>query len=165
MKYKILVTGGAGFIGSHITDTLLKQGHKVKVIDNFDPYYDPKIKRNNIKHSLTNENFELIEGDIRNKELVRRIINENSVDYVFHEAAQGGVRFSVENRIKTHDVNVTGTLNVLNACIDSGVKSAARGGNQRHTGGLYCTGYHCQEIQGSMLNMLKNICLGIIIQV
>ena len=117
----ILVTGGAGFIGGHLADALLKN-NDVIVLDNFNTYYEPAIKRNNIKHNLDNENFQLIEGDIRDKDLVRKIINENSVDYVFHEAAQAGIRISVDNPAGTHEINATGSLNVLNACLDSNVK-------------------------------------------
>lgn len=122
MNFKCLVTGGAGFIGSYMVDKLLESGHEVICLDNFDPYYDPEIKRGNIKHNLDNENFTLIEEDIRNKELIEKIIREESIDYIFHQAAQAGVRASVENPRKVHDVNATGTLNILEASLDSHVK-------------------------------------------
>jgi len=117
-----LVTGGAGFIGSHLVDRLLKDGHFVVCLDNFDPYYDPNLKRENIMLHLNNKNLELIEGDIRDQELMRKIIIDKDIDYIFHEAAQSGVRVSVENPMKTHEVNATGTLNILKACLDSNVK-------------------------------------------
>ncbi len=118
---RALVTGGAGFIASHICERLLKEGYEVVCLDNFDPYYDPSLKRNNIKPLLNNKKFKLVEGDIRDQRLVREIITQ-SIDYVFHYAAQAGVRTSVENPLKTHEINATGTLNILHACLDSNVK-------------------------------------------
>jgi len=119
---KALVTGGAGFIGSHLVDRLLEQEHHVICLDNFDPYYNPKIKRDNIQHCLDNENFELVEGSIFNKSLLKKIIQDSDIDYVFHNAAQAGVRVSVENPVKPHEVNATGTLNILKMSLDSDVK-------------------------------------------
>lgn len=117
-----LVTGGAGFIGSHLVDKLLSEKHEVICLDNFDPYYNPSIKRNNIKSAMANGKFHLIEGDIRNKAQVEDIIIENSVEMIFHLAAQAGVRASIDNPIKTHEVNATGTLNILEAARNSNVK-------------------------------------------
>lgn len=117
----VLVTGGAGFIGSHICERLLKEGYGVICLDNFDPYYEPRLKRNNIKPYLNNRKFKLVEGDIRDQRLVREIISQG-VNYVFHYAAQPGVRASVENPLKPHEVNATGTLNILQACLNSNVK-------------------------------------------
>jgi UDP-glucose 4-epimerase len=119
---KILVTGGAGFIGSHLVDRLLTDNNYVICLDNFDPYYDPEIKRDNIKHNLDNDNFKLIEGDIRNKKLIEKIIREEGIDYIVHQAAQPGVRASIENPIKSSEVNIIGTLNVLTSSLDSDVK-------------------------------------------
>jgi len=115
-----LVTGGAGFIGSHICERLLNNGHEVICLDNFYPYYDPSLKRKNIEPYLYNKNFKLIEGSILDKELLNDIIQD--VDYIFHEAAQAGVRTSVKNPIKTNEVNVKGTMNILTASLDSNVK-------------------------------------------
>lgn len=117
---RIVVTGGAGFIGSHIVENLLERGNEVVCIDNFDSYYNPMIKRQNIKPFLENNDFTFVEGDIRNKELLRE--NLEGADYVFHEAAQAGVRISVENPGKPHEVNATGTLNLLEAARDTDVK-------------------------------------------
>ena len=89
-------------------------------MDNFDDYYDPQIKRKNIKPFLENEKFQLIEGDVRNTALLKDIIME--VDYIFHEAAQAGIRISVKDPMKPHEINATGTLNLLEAALDSGVK-------------------------------------------
>ncbi|MEZ5335194.1 MAG: SDR family oxidoreductase [Methanolobus sp.] len=117
---KIIVTGGAGFIGSHIVNSLLNKGDEVVCIDNFDNYYDPVIKRKNIEPFLDNDNFLLVEDDIRDKEALKSYLE--GADYVFHQAAQAGVRISVENPGKPHEVNATGTLNLLEAALDTGVK-------------------------------------------
>ncbi len=117
MKY--LVTGGAGFIGSHLCERLLEKGGVV-CLDNFDPYYSPQAKRKNIEPLIKHPDFELVEGNILDRELLSRLFAD--VDYVFHNAAQAGVRASVENPLKTHEVNATGTLNLLEAAADSGVR-------------------------------------------
>ena len=117
---RTLVTGGAGFIGSHICERLLKAGNEVLCLDNFDPYYDPAVKHRNIAPFLADTNFTLVEGDIREPVLLKQVLD--GVDYVFHEAAQAGVRVSVEDPMKPHTVNATGTLNLLEAARDSGVK-------------------------------------------
>lgn len=117
MKY--LVTGGAGFIGSHLCEGLLEKG-EVVCLDNFDPYYSPQAKRKNIEPLIKHPDFELVEGNILDRELLSRLFAD--VDYVFHNAAQAGVRASVENPLKTHEVNATGTLNLLEAAADSGVR-------------------------------------------
>jgi UDP-glucose 4-epimerase len=119
MTKKILVTGGAGFIGSHVIDRLVQE-NEVICLDNFDPYYDPVIKKRNIQHNLENKNFRLVEGDIRDAKLLKDLLED--VDYVIHEAAQAGVSPSVKNPRKTHEVNVTGTFNLLEAALHSDVK-------------------------------------------
>lgn len=122
MTEHFLVTGGAGFIGSHIVDALLSAGNYVVCLDNFDDYYDPEIKRDNIAHNLEKENFVLVEGDIKDAGLLKKIIEENSIDYIFHNAAQAGVRISVNNPAKPHEINTTGTLNLLMASLGCNVK-------------------------------------------
>ena len=117
---KILITGGAGFIGSHLAERLLQDGHSVKVLDNFDDYYPPETKQENLSKCRENSNFELITGDVRDKETVQKAMK--GVDAVVHEAAQAGVRVSVENPEKTVSVNMDGMLNVLVAARDVGVK-------------------------------------------
>ena len=114
-----LITGGAGFIGSHLCEHLVDSG-KVICLDNFDPYYSPQTKRKNIEHLMQHPNFKLVEGSILNKQLLNELFID--VDYVFHNAAQAGVQVSVENPTKTHEVNATGTLNILEAAVDSGVR-------------------------------------------
>lgn len=122
MGKAVLVTGGAGFIGSHVVEHLLKENTRVLCLDNFDPYYDQGLKRENILSFLENENFTLIEGDIRDKKLLESLIEEENVDYIIHEAAQAGVRASVKDPQKVHRVNITGTLRILMAALNSDVK-------------------------------------------
>lgn len=117
-----LITGGAGFIGSHLADRLLSMGHEVIALDNFDNYYDPAVKRQNIAHNLENQKYRLIEGSILDKDLLKKIIREEGIDYIFHNAAQAGVRISVENPLKPHDINATGTLFLLKETVDSGIR-------------------------------------------
>ena len=116
----MLVTGGAGFIGSHIIARLLSDGHDVTCLDSFDPYYDPAVKRQNITPYLSHDGFTLITGDINDRQLLAQALD--GCDYVFHEAAQAGVRISVEDPMKPHTANATGTLSLLQACVDAGVK-------------------------------------------
>lgn len=108
-----LITGGAGFIGSTLADSLLKDNQKVVVIDNFCDFYDPKIKENNIKEALKNKNYRLYRGDIRDKLILDKIFIENKIDVVIHLAAMAGVRPSIENPILYQDVNCMGTQNIL----------------------------------------------------
>jgi len=115
---KLLVTGGAGFIGSHLVDRLLEMDNKVIVYDNFDDFYTGK--KQNIQHNLNNEKFKLMENNILNYEAL--VSAMNAMDVVFHLAAQCGIRYCVRNPQKAHDVNVTGTLNVLLAARHAGVR-------------------------------------------
>jgi UDP-glucose 4-epimerase len=112
---RVVVTGGAGFIGSHVVDRLLKEGFDVTVIDNLDTGSLEKIAQHKSNH-----HFHLVKGDIRDYDLVKHTIKD--VDAVFHEAALASVTLSVQNPILTNDINVTGTLNLLKASIDLGVK-------------------------------------------
>lgn len=118
-----LITGGAGFIGSHLADTLLKQGNKVIVIDNFNDFYNPKIKENNIKHNLENPNYKLERIDIRDIEEVNRVFSENKIDNIMHLAAMAGVRPSIENPILYQEVNCMGSQNILEAMKKNNVKN------------------------------------------
>lgn len=117
-----LVTGGAGFIGSNLTDKLLSEGNSVIVIDNFDNFYDRKIKENNLMNALSYNNFKLIEGDIRDKNILAKIFSENEIDIVFQLAAKVGVRPSIKEPELFFEVNVNGTLNILEAMKRYGVK-------------------------------------------
>jgi UDP-glucose 4-epimerase len=118
---KILITGGAGFIGSHLAEKLGQKGHKVVILDNMDPYYSIKIKKRNLELAMKNGNCTFIEGDILDFERLHKIVEED-VEFIFHEAAQPGVRASVDNPLKPNEVNVKGTLNVLEAARKNHVK-------------------------------------------
>ncbi len=113
-----MVTGGAGFIGSHLVDRLLHDGHQVVCFESFDEYYSGK--RKNIEHNLGNPDFELHEESILDLDAL--VSSSQGVDVVFHQAAQPGVRVSIRDPFKTYSVNINGTLNVLLASRDSGVK-------------------------------------------
>ena len=110
-----LVTGGAGFIGSHVAEALLNRGDRAIVIDNFNDYYDPAIKRQNAARLRQYENCLIIEGDIRDAALVDRLFAEHSITHVAHLAALAGVRESVKQTRLYMEVNVSGTLNLLEA--------------------------------------------------
>jgi len=112
---RILVTGGAGFIGSHIVDRLLDEGFDVTVIDNLSTG-----RVENIEHHKNKKNFRFIKGDIRDLELVKKALK--GIDAVFHEAALASVTLSVEKPVLSNDVNVGGTVKLLKAAVENGVK-------------------------------------------
>jgi len=118
MKY--LVTGGAGFIGSHIIQHFLNRNYEVLCLDNFDLCYDILRKRANISPFLQQENFELVEGDIRDEGLLQKIVQDT--ECIFHEAAQVSVVESMKDPFKTIEINSIGTLKVLNAALKYNVK-------------------------------------------
>jgi len=109
----VLVTGGAGFIGSHLVEALLRRGDQVRVFDNFSTG-----RRENVQH--LHDDVELIEGDLRDFDAVRRAVA--GVEVVFHQAALASVQRSVDDPMTTNAVNVTGTLHVLMAARDAGVR-------------------------------------------
>ena len=111
----VLVTGGAGFIGSHLTEILLKQGHQVRVLDNFSTG-----KKGNLIFERPNPSLEVINGDVRELRDCQKAVA--GIDYVFHEAALASVQRSVEDPLTTHAVNVGGTLHILMASREAGVK-------------------------------------------
>ena len=113
MIRKVLITGAAGFIGSSLADDLLKSGIKVFGIDNFDPFYDRSIKEANVVNALKNKDYELHEGDIRDTAFVSRCLESFKPDIVIHLAAKAGVRPSLLDPAAYYDVNVMGTLNIL----------------------------------------------------
>ena len=120
----ILVTGGAGFIGGHLAETFAADGHDVVVLDNFDPYYDQRLKEHNVEVGRAaaergGGSYELVEGDVRDADLVETLVGD--ADYIYHQAAQAGVRADIGPR-KYDRVNVDGTLNVLDAARDHGAE-------------------------------------------
>ncbi|EKT4549447.1 SDR family oxidoreductase [Flavobacterium psychrophilum] len=114
-KFKILITGGAGFIGSNLSEYFLDKGHEVVCLDNFVTGH-----RYNIEHLLANKNYSLIEGDIRNLSDCQKALI--GVDYVLHQAALGSVPRSISDPITTNEVNVSGFLNMLSAAKEAKVK-------------------------------------------
>ena len=116
-KKKILVTGGAGFIGSHLVEGLLKLGARVTVLDNFDDFYPGK--ETNIEGPLGSERFHLVRGSILDLDLLASLVKGS--DAVVHLAAQAGIRYCNEKPLKANEVNATGTLNVIVACRSQGV--------------------------------------------
>ncbi len=106
----VLLTGGAGFIGSHVGEHLLARGDRVTVLDNFNDFYDPAIKRANLAHL---RGATVVTGDIRDRPLMARIFDEGSFDAVIHLAAMAGVRPSIQDPLHYEDVNVRGTLHIL----------------------------------------------------
>jgi UDP-glucuronate 4-epimerase len=123
-KRKILVTGGAGFIGSHLVDRLLANDNQVVVLDNFNDFYNPERKRKNIAGHIKQANYFLHEGDLRNDADLDRLFAEGPFDYVVHLAAMAGVRPSLLNPDIYMDVNVLGTQKLLN-------RISKNGGNTR----------------------------------
>lgn len=115
MKLKILITGGAGFIGSNLADHFLSQGQQVVVLDNLSTGFEK-----NISHHFDKENFEFIDGDIRDQDVCKRAVK--GCDYVLHQAALGSVPRSINDPATTNDVNISGFLNMLIAARDEGVK-------------------------------------------
>ncbi len=111
MKY--LVTGGAGFIGSHLCEALLDKGIEVICLDNFDDYYNPEFKKNNIKSCIKNKNFTLCNADITEISQLNPIFQKSKIDRIVHLAARAGVRPSIANPFVYEKVNVNGTLNLL----------------------------------------------------
>jgi nucleoside-diphosphate-sugar epimerase len=114
-KTRVLVTGGAGFIGSHLVDRLLCEGFEVTVVDDFSTG-----QMQNISHHRNLEEFHLVRGDIRDTDLVKKVVED--VEAVFHEAALVDVSLSIKNPLLFNEVNLVGTLNLLKACLDSNVE-------------------------------------------
>ena len=117
----ILVTGGAGFIGSHLVERLLSDGRRVVVLDNFDAFYDPEVKERNVASALGRPGFELVRGDIRDREAVEAAFRAGPIAAVVHLAARAGVRPSIEQPELYVSVNLDGTARVLEAARRHGV--------------------------------------------
>ena len=116
----VLVTGGAGFIGSHLVERLLAMGRRVVVVDSFCDFYDPAIKRRNVALVEGKQGYTLRKGDIRDREFLDGVFTAERFDCVVHLAAMAGVRPSIEQPRYYQDVNINGTLNVLECCREHG---------------------------------------------
>jgi len=117
---RILVTGGAGFIGSHLVEHLLAAGHKVAIIDDFDDFYDPRIKHANIAGLA--KDVTVHHADLRDEASVRNLFRREKFEVIAHLAARAGVRPSIQHPQLYYDTNVTGTLHLLEAARVTGVK-------------------------------------------
>ena len=122
---KILVTGGAGFIGSHTVRKILDEGHEVIAVDNFNDYYDPAIKEKNVSEFLNNEKFTLERCDIRDSEKIPEIFKKHEPSHAILLAARAGVRPSIQDPELYHDVNINGTFNLLEAARQVGTENIA----------------------------------------
>ncbi|MBD3300021.1 MAG: SDR family NAD(P)-dependent oxidoreductase [Candidatus Moranbacteria bacterium] len=110
---KIIVTGGAGFIGAYTAKKLMERGDEVVIIDNFNDYYDPKLKKSRVKNLLKKFSAKIYTTDIRNYKDLERIFKKEKADKILHLAAMAGVRYSLLNPLIYEEVNVGGTLNLL----------------------------------------------------
>ncbi len=121
---KILLTGGAGFIGSHFAERLLEKGHEVVSIDNLNPFYDPAIKKRNLKELSRKGEGRFIDlrGDIRNEAFVNEVFKTHVPQGVVHLAAMAGVRPSIAEPLLYQEVNIRGTMNLLEAMKTTGVQ-------------------------------------------
>ena len=119
----ILITGGAGFIGSHLVDRLLPSNDwKITVVDDFNDFYEPAIKRENVRHHLANPRYKLAEVDIRERPALDHIFRETSFDCIVHLAARAGVRPSLSQPQLYAETNINGTLNLLELARANDVK-------------------------------------------
>lgn len=125
---KIFITGAAGFIGSHFSERVLKNGHEVIGIDNFNTFYEPEIKRGNIRAveetaQTVKQSFAFYEGDICNRELIKKIYHDHQPDVLVHLAAMAGVRPSMQNPLLYIEVNQLGTTTLLEEAKECGLKN------------------------------------------
>ena len=119
----ILITGGAGFIGSHLVDRLLSEGvWRITVVDDFNDFYSPSIKRDNIREHLKRPNYKLVEADIRDKVALERAFAQTTFDGIVHLAARAGVRPSLKEPRLYVETNINGTMNLLELARKHGVK-------------------------------------------
>jgi UDP-glucose 4-epimerase len=120
----VLVTGGAGFIGSHIAQRLLERGREVVVLDNMDPFYDLQIKERNLDvlRETGGDRFAFVEGSVTDEALLAETMAAHDVEFVYHEASVAGVRPSVEDPVRYEENNVVGLLKLLEAAEDAGVE-------------------------------------------
>src|SRR5215475_1051209 len=119
---KVLVTGAAGFIGMHVARRLLERGDTVVGIDNLNDYYDVRLKEDRLARLLPHDRFSFVKMDIAERDGVARLFGEQSFNRVVHLAAQAGVRYSLTNPQAYADSNLTGFLNILEACRHAGIE-------------------------------------------
>ncbi|MCA9365209.1 MAG: SDR family NAD(P)-dependent oxidoreductase [Candidatus Moranbacteria bacterium] len=122
-KRPILITGGAGFIGSACAKALMDKKERVVLVDNFNDYYDPKLKNDRIKKLLKGYRFTLYRADIRDKKKIEKIFAKEKPKKVIHLAAMAGVRFSIEHPDLYADVNIMGSINILEECVKNKVEN------------------------------------------
>jgi UDP-glucuronate 4-epimerase len=118
----IMVTGSGGFIASHLVEQLLTDGHHVVGIDNFDPFYNRAVKENNLSHALAQPRYIFIECDIRNIDALTDVFTRYNIEKVIHLAARAGVRTSIIQPELYEEINIRGTINLLNLCTQFPVK-------------------------------------------
>lgn len=135
---KILITGAAGFIGSHTCESLIKNGNSIIGVDNFDSFYSYKLKELNLEQLNQKSNFRFYKADIRDDKALNQIFSSNQVDVVIHLAAKAGVRPSIESISEYYDVNINGTISLLESMRKNGIKkmvfassSSIYGNNQK----------------------------------
>ena len=121
MTVRVLVTGGAGFIGSHVSERLVERGDKVVIVDSFDPFYDPDVKRRNIASLIDGDRAVLVEADIIDLESVDAALGDRGIDAIIHLAARAGVRPSLERPLDYARTNVEGTTSILELARRRGV--------------------------------------------
>lgn len=133
----ILITGGAGFIGAHAARALLARGEKITILDDFNNRYDPKLKEARIAHMFTDTPApQVIRGDIRDRALLEHLFSEQKFDHVIHLAAWASVQPSIENPHVYTEVNVDGTVNILEACRLHKIKNMVFASSSSVYGGL-----------------------------
>jgi nucleoside-diphosphate-sugar epimerase len=141
-KNNILVTGCAGFIGSNLTSVLLEKGNKVIGIDNFDPFYDRKIKEHNLSKFLSNKNFSFAELDLSDAEALRGFCKDIDIDIIVHLAGKAGVRPSIETPGDYIKANIVGTQNILDVMRENGIKKLAFASSSSVYGNKKVTPFH-----------------------
>jgi UDP-glucuronate 4-epimerase len=118
----ILITGGAGFIGAHTAKKLAKHGHNIVIVDNFNTFYDPSLKEARLKSLMGDLPYRLYRIDIKNHEALHIIFQHHRIDHVIHQAAQAGVRYSMQNPFLYSDSNLVGPVNIFELAKEFGVK-------------------------------------------
>ena len=119
----ILITGAAGFIGSHTSEKLLSRGHHITGIDNFDPFYPKHFKLRNLEGMMGKQGFHFIEGDILDTSFLNKLFNDQPIDVVIHLAARAGIRPSIDRIVAYYETNVNGTVNLLECMRTHGVRN------------------------------------------